>query len=244
MSSRRTAALVAGVFIVLTFIFQGFVVVAYGPLNSDPHYVTSGSADTRALLGGLMELLLIAANLGTAAALFPIIRRQNEGLALGYVTARIVECTLDLAGIVVLLAVGTLHRGAVGAGAGSAVTVSTSLIAIYNQTADLGAAVVGVGNGLILGYLMLRSGLVPRPMTVVGMVGGPLLGASAIAVLFGALASGSAAQAVMTLPEGVWEVFLALWLIVKGFNASARDGDESPVVRPGRGSPVDAGVAA
>ncbi len=244
MSSRRTTALVAGVFIVLTFILQGFVVVAYGPLNSNPHYVSSGGADTRALLGGLTELLLIAANLGTAVTLFPIIRRESEGLALGYVTARIVECTLDLAGIVVLLGVGTLHQETAGAGAGSAVAMGKSLIAIYSQTAGLGTVVVGLGNGLMLGCLMLRAGLVPRAMTVVGIVGGPLLSASAIAIVFGLFASGSGPQVAMTLPEGVWEVFLALWLIVKGFNPSVLDGDESPAVGLGRGSPVDAGVAA
>jgi hypothetical protein len=110
----------------------------------------------------------------SAVVLFPILKRQNEGLALGYVAARLVECTFIAIGIVSYLAVVTLRHKGGGADAGSLVTVGKSLVAVRNWTFVLGPGfVVGVGNGLILGYLMYRSGLVPRGMTMLGLVGGP-----------------------------------------------------------------------
>ena len=111
----------AGVFFILTFITAIAGVFAYGPVLTNPNYITGGGADTRVLLGAFMELLLIITNVGTAVVLFPILKRQNEGLALGYVTARLVECTFILVGIVSLLAVVTLRQGAGGSDAGSLV---------------------------------------------------------------------------------------------------------------------------
>lgn len=121
MNSTRRVALVAGVFFILTFITAIAGVFAYGPVLTNPNYITGGGADTRVLLGAFMELLLIITNVGTAVVLFPILKRQNEGLALGYVTARLVECTFILVGIVSLLAVVTLRQGAGGSDAGSLV---------------------------------------------------------------------------------------------------------------------------
>ena len=196
MSSTRRTALVAGVFFILTFITAIVGVFAYGPVLTDAHYITSGGADTRVLLGAFMELLLIIANIGTAVALFPILKRQNETLALGYVTARVVECTFILIGIVSLLTVVTLRQGTAGTDAGSLVTVGKSLVAIHSWTFLLGPGfIAGLGNGLMLGYLMYRSGLVPRRVALLGLIGGPLLAASGIAVLFGLFAAGSAWQA-------------------------------------------------
>jgi hypothetical protein len=169
-----------------------------------------------------LELILIIANIGTAVALFPILKRQNESLALGYVTARVVECAFIAVGILSLLSVVTLRQEAAGADAGSLVAVGKSLVALHDWTFLLGPGfVVGVGNGLVLGYLMYRSGLVPRRMAMLGLVGGPLLCASGIAVLFGVFEAGSAWQIIATIPEFVWELSLGIWLIVKGFNPSA-----------------------
>ena len=248
MNSTRRTALVAGVFFILTFITAIVGVFAYGPVLTDVHYITSGGADTRVLLGAFMELLLIIANIGTAVALFPILKRQNEGLALGYVTARVVECTFILIGIVSLLTVVTLRQGAAGTDAGSLVTVGKSLVAIHSWTFLLGPGfIAGLGNGLMLGYLMYRSGLVPRRVALLGLIGGPLLAASGIAVLFGLFAAGSAWQGIATVPEFIWEAFLGLWLTFKGFNPSALaalGAGETPEFRAGAGSSVDAVVAA
>ena len=97
-----------------------------------------------------------------------------------------------------------------------------SLVALHDWTFVLGPGfVVGVGNGLMLGYLMYRSGLVPRGMAMLGMVGGPLVCASGIAVVFGAIEAGSAGQGIATIPEILWEASLGIYLIVKGFKPSS-----------------------
>lgn len=194
----------------------------YDPVLNDIGYVV-GAGDTRVLLGAFLELLLIIANIGTAVVLFPILKRQNEGLALGYVTARVVESVFIAVGILSLLAVVTLRQDLAGTGSDPATltTVGRSLVAIKDWTFLLGPGfVVGVGNGLILGYLMYRSGLVPRRMAMLGLVGGPLVCASGIAVLFGAIAPGSAGQFIATIPEFVWELSLGVYLIAKGFKSS------------------------
>ena len=163
----------------------------------------------------LLELLLIIANIGTAVVLFPILRRQNETLALGYVTARLVESIFIAIGILSVLAIVTLQQDAANAGSGSLAVV---LAAIKDWTFLLGPGfIVGIGNGLLLGYLMYRSGLVPRRLAMLGLIGGPLICASGIAVLFGVAQAGGALQVVATIPEFLWELSLGIYLIVKGF---------------------------
>jgi hypothetical protein len=246
VDSTRRIALVAGILFILTFVTAIVGVFAYGPVLTDANYVTgAGGANTRVLAGAFMELLLIITNIGTAIVLFPVLKRQNEGLALGYVAARLVECTFILVGIVTLLAIVTLRQGVASADAGSLVVVGKSLVAVHNWTFLLGPGfVAGLGNGLMLGYLMYRSGLVPRRMTLLGLIGGPLVAASGIAVLFGLFAAGSAWQGIATVPEFAWEAFLGLWLTFKGFNPAALGARETADVRAETGSPADAVVAA
>jgi len=197
----------------------------------DARYVLGGGADTRIALGAFLEMILIIANIGTAVVLFPVLKRQSEGLALGYVTARIVECTFIAVGILSVLAVVTLQQDVGAAGGGSLVDVGRSLVAIHDWTFLLGPGwVVGVGNGLILGYLMYRSGLVPRRLAMLGLIGGPLIIASGTGVLFGVFEPQSAPQIIATAPEFVWELGLGIYLIVKGFRRSPiTTGDVTPV---------------
>jgi hypothetical protein len=175
-------------------------------------------------LGALLEVLLIIANVGTAVALFPILKRQSEPLALGYVTARLVECTFIAIGIVSLLAVVTLRQdvaGTAGADAASLLTAGRSLVAVHDWTFLLGPGwVVGVGNGLILGWLMYRSGLVPRGMALLGLVAGPVLLAGGTAALLGVIEADSALKNLAAGPEFVWELSLGIYLMVKGFKSS------------------------
>jgi hypothetical protein len=181
-------------------------------------------------LGAVCELILIIANIGSAVVLFPILKRQNEGLALGYVTARLAESTFIAIGIVSLLAVVTLGHPAAGANAGSLVTTGKSLVAIRNWTFVLGPGfVVGVGNGLILGYLMYQSRLVPRGMAMLGLIGGPLICLSGIAVVMDIIGRGSAAQSIATVPEFAWELSLGIYLTVKGFKPSPITTDRTGV---------------
>jgi hypothetical protein len=193
----------------------------YEPLLKDNGYITGAGADNRIFLGATLELILIIANIGTAVVPFPILKRQNESLALGYVTARVVECVFIAVGILSVLAVVTLRQDAASSDAGALVAVGAALVAVKDWTFLLGPGfVVGVGNGLLLGYLMYRSGLVPRPMSVLGLVGGPLVCVSGIAVMFGVFEPGSAGQFIATIPEIAWELSLGIYLTVKGFRPS------------------------
>ena len=169
-------------------------------------------ADTRVLGGAFLELLLIIANIGTALALFPILKRQSEALALGYVAARVVECGFIAVGIVSVLSLVTLQQEGAGG------DTLQALVAVHDWTFRLGPGfVVGVGNGLLLGYLMYRSRLVPRGMAMLGLVGGPLVCATGFAVVSGAIEPGGSVQVIATIPEILWEGSLGIYLVAKGF---------------------------
>src|SRR5207248_5966046 len=168
--------------------------------------------------GVLLELLLIIANIGTAVVIFPIVRRQSEELALGYVTARLFECTFILVGIVAVLGIVTLQKEVAGAAEGS---IAYTLAAIKDWTFLLGPGwVVGWGNGLILGYLMYRSGLVPPKMAILGLIGGTVLLIGGTAALFDVIEKDSALNALAALPEAAWELSLGIYLLAKGFKPS------------------------
>jgi hypothetical protein len=218
----QTIARVFGVLYLITFFTAITAYFFYVPVLDDPRYVVGAGADTSVSLGAFLEMLLIVANVGTAVVLYPVLKRVNEILALGYVAARLVECVFIATGILGLLTAVALRQGAAGADAGPLLAVGESLVALHEWTRLLGPGfVVGVGNGLILGYLMYRSRLVPRRMAVLGLVGGPLIVASGAAVLLGIIEAGSAWQAIATIPEFFWELSLGVWLAVKGFNPSA-----------------------
>ena len=222
MTASREISLAVGVLFILTFITSIGGAISYGPVLSDPNYITGPGADGRVFLGAFLELMLILTNIGCATVLFPILKRTNEGLALGYVAARIVECTFILVGILSVLAIVTLRQQATSADTGSLLTIGKTLHAIKDWTFLFGPGFTdGIGTGLILGYALYRSGLVSRRMALFGVVGGPLLAASGAAVLFGVIPQGSALQGIATIPEVIWELFLGLWLAFKGFKASA-----------------------
>jgi hypothetical protein len=218
---NRRLAFVVGVLFVITYLTSiPPALFLYGPVLDDANYVVGAGADTRIAFGALLELILIIANVGTAVWLFPILKRQHEALALGYVAARIVECTFIAIGIVSLLAVLTLRQD-VGGAAGSLTAAGESLVAIHDWTFLLGPGwVVGVGNGLTLGYLMYRSGLVPRGMAILGLIGGTVLLIGGTAALFDVIEKDSALKALAALPEAAWELSLGIYLMVKGFKPS------------------------
>jgi len=235
----RKLATITGVLWIITFITSIPAVLLYDPLLNDPDFILgAGGADTRIFIGATLELLLIIANIGTAVLPFALFKRYNERLALGFVTARIMECAFIAVGIVSVLAIMTLRQDPAGMSDDTLVGLGRSLVAVHDATFLLGPGfVVGVGNGLILGYFMYRSGLVPRRMALFGLVGGPLVCASGIAVMFGAFDAGSAPQFIATIPEIIWEAFLGIYLTFKGFKASSVVFDES------RDTGRDAGLA-
>jgi hypothetical protein len=221
----QTIARVFGVLYLITFItsIPAFFIF-YAPVLTDPRYIVGGAgADNSVALGALLELILIIANIGTAVVLYPILKWQNEILILGYVTARVMECVFIAVGLLSLLTIVTLRQEATaGADAASLVTAGKSLVALHDWTFLLGPGFfVGVGNGLILGYLMYTSALVPRGMAVLGLIGGSLIIASGVGVLFGVIEAGGVVQGLATIPEALWELSLGIWPIVRGFNPSA-----------------------
>jgi hypothetical protein len=218
----QAIARVFGVLYLITFFTAIPAYFFYVPVLDDPRYIVGGGADTSVSLGAFLELMLIIANIGTAVVLYPILKRQNEILILGYVTARVMECVFIVVGILSLLTIVTLRQeAAAGADAASLVAVGESLVALHEWTRQLGPGfVVGIGNGLILGYLMYTSRLVPRGMAVLGLIGGTLIIASGVAVLLGVIEADSVWQ-VAVVPEFLWELLLGIWPIVRGFNPSA-----------------------
>ena len=217
-------ARVAGVLFLITYITSiPAAFFLYPPVLDNPNYIVGAGADTSVRLGALLELILVVANIGTAVVLWPVLKRVNEILALGFVTARIVESAFIAIGVLSLLTVVALRQGAAaGADASSLVTVGESLVALHDWTFLLGPGfAVGIGNGLILGYLMYRSGLVPRGMAVLGLIAGPVLLARFVGVLFGVFEPGSVLGGIMVVPEFIWELAFGIWLVVKGFNPSA-----------------------
>ena len=208
-----------GVLYLITFVTSIPALLLYESALRDPvGYIAGAGHDKRVLLGALLELLLIIANIGTAVVIVPIMRRKSEELAIGYVTARIFECTFILVGIVSMLGIITLRNQVAGASAG---TVAYTLAAIKDWTFLLGPGwMVGWGNGLILGYLMYRTGLVPRRAAWLGLIGGPLIIITGTAIMFGGNhPSGTlhSLQGIATAPEFVWELFLGVYCTIWGF---------------------------
>ena len=229
MLSDQQRARVFGVLFLITFVTSISALALFQPVLDHPiGYIAGAGHNNRILFGVLLELLLIVANIGTAVVIFPVVRRQSEELALGYVTARLFECTFILVGIVAVLGIVTLQKEAAGAAEG---TVAYTLAAIKDWTFLLGPGwVVGWGNGLILGYLMYTSELVPRQAAWLGLVGGPLIILSGTVVMFGVDHPGGPLQGIATIPEFLWELFLGVYCTVKGFRPS------SPILQPeGRG---------
>jgi hypothetical protein len=230
-----------GVLFLITFATSIPALLLYNPILQDngySTYISGAGADNQIFLGATLELFLILANVGTALVLFPILKRQNEILALGYVTARLVECVFIAVGVLSILAVVTLRQDAAGADAATLGVVGQALVAVKDWTFLLGPGfIVGVGNGMILGYLMYRSGLVPRRLALFGLVGGPLVCLSGLLVLFDVIGLGSAAQFIFTIPEIIWELSLGIYLTVKGFKpariiAGEPRSDGAPALAP------------
>ena len=224
MDSMRKHALVAGLFYLLTFVSIPTLAI-YGPLKSDPAWILGSGPDSGILLGTVLELIVALAGIGTAIALYPVVKRQNEGFALGLVASRTVEAGMIFVGVVSLVSLVTLRQdlgaAAVGADASALVITAASHVATYNWAFTDGQSLMPGINALLLGYLMYRSRLVPRVLPVLGLIGAPLLITATIATQFGLLEQYSQVGALAALPVAVWELSLGLWLTFKGFKSSA-----------------------
>lgn len=217
MDTLRKTALVVGALYLITFATSIPARLLYGPVRNDPNYILGPGADAQVLFAGFLDVVLALACIGTAVVLYPVVKRQNEGVALGFVGTRVLEAAIIVTGVVSLLSVVTLRQ----AGAGpDGLATGQALLAMYDWTFLFGPGFMAAVNALLLGSLMYRSGLVPRIIPLVGLIGAPLLLASDIAVMFGLWEQFSLPAGIATLPVALWEFSLGVYLVVKGFKPS------------------------
>lgn len=222
MDSMRKTALVAGVLYLVTFVSSIAGAFLLDPLLSNPQYIVSAGPDAQVLLGALLDLVNAAACIGTAVALFSVVKRQHEGLALGFVASRVVEAVIVVAGVLSVLAVVTLRQpGAAGAEAATLVTIQRALLAVRGWVVLLGIPVMAGINALLLGSLMYRSRLVPRLIPALGLIGAPLFISSAIGTMLGVNEMLSVWSGLGAAPIFAWELSLGLWIAIKGFRPAA-----------------------
>jgi hypothetical protein len=230
MDSMRKTALVAGIFYLITFISIPTLAL-YGPVKNHRDWILSSGSHTGLLVGGFLEVIVALAGIGTAVTLYPVVKRQNEGIALGFVAARILEASMIFTGVVSLLSLVALRQpGAAGANAAALVTTGASHVAVYNWTFLLGQSLMPGINALLLGSFMYRSRLVPRIIPVLGLIGAPLLICTVITTMFGGFKLGSPELA--ALPVAAWELSLGVWLVVKGFKPSPITADRTAASTP------------
>jgi hypothetical protein len=214
-TSLRKTALIAGLLYLLTFVSIPTLAL-YGSVH-DPNYILGPGPDAPVLVGGVLEVIVALAGIGTAVVLFPVLKRQNEGVALGLVGSRVLEAAGILAGVACLLTIVSLREA--GAGNGALVTGQTLAI-LYDRINLLSQSLMPAVNDLLLGYLLYKSRLVPRVLPVLAFIGAPLLLISDAAVLFGVVERVSALPAIATLPVALFEFSLGVYLTVKGFKPS------------------------
>jgi Domain of unknown function (DUF4386) len=223
MADDQRHGRIFGVLFILTFVTSILAYILFQDILDDPAaYITEDGKDNVMYLAVLLEFFLIVTNVGTAVVLYPIAKRQNQALAIGYVAARIIESVFIAAGTIFILGVISLRQDAP-----DAADLAVSLAALKDWTFLFGPGfTVPLGNGLILGYLMYRSGLVPRRMAWLGMIGGPLLFISSTGDLFEWWETGSTIPGLFVIPEFIWEAFLGIYCAIWGFRK------DSPILRP------------
>lgn len=227
-AESRRMSLTTGIMWLITFATSIPALWLYQPVLDDPAgYVAGAGDDNRIFLACFLELLLIISNIATAVIPYPLLKRQHEGCALGFVAARIIESAFILVGILsVLTIVGLRTDPPAGLSQETLGSLAYTFAAVKDLTFLLGPGfVVGIGNGLLFGYLMYTSGLVPPRMALLGLIGGPLLVASGVAVMFGVDQPGGSLQSFCTIPEALWELLVGLYFTFRGFRP------EAPILR-------------
>jgi hypothetical protein len=216
MSPHRKTSLAAGVLYLLTFVSIPTLAL-YGSVKG-ANYILGAGPDTGALVGALLEIIVALAGIGTAVALFPVLKRQNEGVAMGFIGSRTMEGAALFVCVGCILSVVSLRQA--GAGPDALVT-SHALVTMYDRMFLLGGSLMPALNAVLLGTLLYRARLVPRVLPLLGLIGAPLLVAADLAVLFDLIGRTSTPALVTALPIALWEFSLGVWLVVKGFKPSA-----------------------
>jgi len=224
MNSNRDIAILVGVLYILAAVTAIIGFVLYQPILNDPDYIINGSAnETQVIWGAFNELILAFSVIGISVLMFPIVNKENENIAIGYVCFRIVEAILIIIGIISLLSIVTLSQefGIEAApNVSSYLSAGKSLVILHNWTFLLGPNLALGPSTLMMSYFLYDSKLVPRFISVMGLVGGAIILAFALLVMFGVFLQVSLWGAIFAIPVFAYEMSLAVWLIVKGFNSS------------------------
>ena len=215
MNSLRKTSLVAGVLYLLTFVSIPTLTL-YTSIHG-PNYIVGPGPDNAVIFGSILEIMVAVSGIGTAVALYPVLRKQNEGVALGFVGSRVLEACTIFAGVAFLLAVVTLRQEGAGT---DALVIGRTLVALYDRIFLIGQSFMPVINALLLGSLLYQSRLVPRVLPMIGFVGAVLLVAGDIAVMFGLLGQHAPFTAIAAVPIALWEFSLGIYLTIKGFKPS------------------------
>ena len=224
MTSFRKTALVCGVLYLLTFIGSIPAAFLVAPALTDPAYVLGAGADQQVRLGVVLELVNVFGCLGCGIAFFSVIRREHEGLAIGYFGTRLFEAAIITVGILGLLSVLTLQQQVAAGSEGQAlVPVAAGFAALRDWAMAIGANMAPF-NALMLGTALYRARLVPRAIPALGLIGSPILIAFVIGLILGVAHPGTAFHAIAVMPFFIWELALGLWLTFKGFNENSRIG--------------------
>jgi hypothetical protein len=216
LSSSRKISLTAGILYLLTFVSIPTLAI-YGPVKS-ANYILSAGPDTSIFIGGILEIIVALAGIGTAVVLFKMLKKQNETLALGLVAARILESGTTFVGVAFILSIVTLRQ--TGAGI-DALPISHALVTLYDRIFLLGQSFIPAICDLLLGFMLYKSRLVPRALSLIGIIGAPILIVGYIAVMFGLIDRIAPLAALSAIPVALFEFSLGIWLIVKGFNPEA-----------------------
>jgi Domain of unknown function (DUF4386) len=216
MSSLRKTSLTAGILYLLTFVSIPTLAL-YGSIHNPNYIISSLGSNTPVIIGGVLEIIVALAGISTAIVLFPVLKKQNEEAALGLVAARILESSTIFVGVAFILSIVTLRQA--GAGAGALVT-SHALITLYDRIFLLGQSFMPAICDLLLGFLLYKSRLVPRALSLIGIIGAPLLIVGYMAILFGVIDRISPLAALSAVPVALFEFSLGIWLVVKGFNST------------------------
>lgn len=223
MGALQKPGRIAGLWFIGTFVFSIPAALLYEPALNTADYILGEGLDARISLGAFLEVLLAIANIATAVVFFPVLKRVNEAVALGYVASRTIESGIIVTGLISLMSLVTLRNNFTGTSGDTASLdiAGQTLVALHDWTFLLGPQFcAGFGNGILLGYLMYRSGLVPRGMALLGLIGGPLAFIGGVLVLFGVFGQPSGPLIALTVIEFVWEASLAIYLTVKGYRPS------------------------
>lgn len=222
MDPTRKAALVAGVLYLVTFVGSIPALPLYDHILNDPGYILGGASDTGVLWGAIGELICALAGIGTAVALYPIAKRHSPTSALGFVMSRTIEAAMIFVGVVSVLTIVTLHKaGVTGSEAMSMVGIGHALAAFRDWTFLLGPGLMPAINAFLIGTVMYRTGLVPRILPKIGLVGAVMLLGSSTATLFGVFDQVSGWATLFALPIATWEFSFGVYMIVKGFKPAA-----------------------